>query len=161
VTARFVVREVRDARDVAEVRRLVLEHAEVRAATPGVESVRADAERMPGVYVPPRGGLWLALSDDTGVGCVALRPLEVDDTAEVKRMFVDPTWRGRGVGRVLLEALIAGARARGYGALRLGTLRDMTAAQSLYRSLGFMPIARYRSEELIDTLFFELSLARG
>jgi putative acetyltransferase len=155
--AAFVVREVREGRDVAEVRRLVFAHADARAATPGVEYMRADAERMPGPYVAPGGGLWLALVGDVGVGCVALRPLD-DGTAEVKRMFVDAAWRGHGVGRALLETLIAGARARGYATLRLGTLDDMKAAQALYHSLGFRPIARYRPDELIDTRFYELSL---
>jgi ribosomal protein S18 acetylase RimI-like enzyme len=155
--AAFVVREARDARDVAEVRRLVLAHADARAATPGMEHMRADAERMPGPYVAPRGGLWLALADDAAIGCVALRPLD-DGGAEVKRMFVDSAWRGRGVGRALLEALIDGARARGHAVLRLGTLQDMTAAQGLYHSLGFRPIARYRPDELMDTRFYELSL---
>jgi ribosomal protein S18 acetylase RimI-like enzyme len=46
------------------------------------------------------------------------------------------------VGRALLETLIAGARARGYATLRLGTLDDMIAAQNLYASLGFKPIQR-------------------
>jgi GNAT superfamily N-acetyltransferase len=121
--------------------------------------MRADADRMPGPYVPPRGGLWLARADgDTAIGCVALRPLEEAGAAEVKRMFVDAAWRGRGVGRALLEALIDGARERGYGVIRLGTLDDMTAAQALYHSLGFTPVARYRPDELMDTRFYELPL---
>ena len=156
----FLVRAVENERDVAEVRRLVLAHAEVRATTPGVEYMRADAERMPGPYTPPRGGLWLALSNDRGIGCVALRPLD-DRIAEVKRMFVEAEYRGQGVGRVLMETLIAGARERGYETLRLGTLHDMDAALGLYRALGFTPIERYRADELIDTRFFELPLGAG
>jgi GNAT superfamily N-acetyltransferase len=157
VTRPFAVKEVRDAGEVAEVRRLVLAHAAARATTPGVEHMRADAVGLPGPYVPPRGGLWLATSDNLGIGCVALRPLDAG-AAEVKRMFVEAAWRGRGVGRALLEALIDGARARDYRILRLGTLHDMTVAQMLYHSLGFTPIARYRADELIDTTFYELTL---
>lgn len=154
----FVVRTAEDDADVAEVRRLVHAHADARASIPGVEHMHADADRMPGVYVAPLGGLWIAASGASGVGCVALRPLDAE-TAEVKRMFVDPEWRGRGVGRALMDTVISGARARGYRALRLGTLHDMTAAQALYSSLGFAPIARYRPDELTDTRFFELALA--
>jgi GNAT superfamily N-acetyltransferase len=154
----FVIRPAEGTADIAEVRRLVHAHADARATVPGVEYVRADAERMPGPYVAPCGGLWLAASGLAGVGCVALRPLDAR-SAEVKRMFVDPDWRGRGVGRALMETVIAGARERGYSVLRLGTLHDMTAAQELYRSLGFTPIERYRPDELIDTRFYELPLA--
>ena len=153
----FVVREVAGEADVAHVRRLVTAHGDARASSPGVESVYADAARMPGPYVPPRGGIWLAVADREGIGCVALRPL-TDNVGEVKRMFVDAHWRGKGVGRALLVTLIAEARARGYSTLRLGTLDDMEAAQNLYQSLGFRPIDRYRPNELMDNRFYELAL---
>jgi GNAT superfamily N-acetyltransferase len=155
--ASVTVREVADESDLAAVRRLVLMHAQARSTTPGVEHMRADAERLPGPYGPPRGGIWLAAGGDEGVGCVALRPLE-DDAAEVKRMFVHPDWRGRGVGRALIGALLDGARTRGYGVVRLGTLDDMAAARALYQSLGFTPIDRYRPDELVHTRFYELTL---
>jgi GNAT superfamily N-acetyltransferase len=151
------IREVESAHEIAEVRKLVRAHGDARRDVPGVEYVYADAERMPGPYVPPDGGIWLALTGDIGIGCVALRPME-PGVAEVKRMFVDAGWRGRGIGRALLEALITGARARGYHLLRLGTLDDMHAAQRLYDSLGFTPVDRYRADELIDTRFYELRL---
>jgi putative acetyltransferase len=154
----FVVREVASEMDMPHVRRLVTAHGDARSSVPGVEYVYADAARMPGEYVPPLGGIWLAVANEVGVGCVALRPLG-ESVGEVKRMFVDAEWRGCGVGRALLGALIVGARQRGYATLRLGTLQDMNAAQSLYRSLGFVPIARYRADELMDTQFYELSLA--
>jgi putative acetyltransferase len=157
VTAPFVVHEVEDAHALAEVRRLILDYAAARATTAGIEYMRADAAALPGAYRAPQGGLWLACADGVGIGCVALRPIDAA-TAEVKRMYVDPSWRGHGVGRALLETLIEGARARGYETLRLGTLDDMTAAQGLYQSLGFAPIARYRPDELVDTRFFERSL---
>ena len=135
----------------------MLAHADERASTPGIEHMRADAMRLPGPYVAPRGAIWLARSGDDVIGCVALRPL-ADGKGEVKRMFVDRAWRGKGVGRALLETLIAHARALGYDHLRLGTLGDMSAARSLYRSLGFAPIERYRPDEMIDTEFYELAL---
>ena len=152
------VREARAQEDLDAVRDLILAHVQARATTPGVEHMRADALSLPGRFGPPRGGLWIARVGEAAAGCVALRPLD-DTTAEVKRMYVDPEWRGQGVGRALLVTLIAAARARGFRVLRLGTLDDMTTAQALYRSLGFTPIERYRPDELIDTRFYELGLA--
>ena len=158
--ASLTVHEVTAQRDLDAVRDLILAHVQVRATTPGVEYMRADALSLPGRFSAPRGGLWLARAGELPAGCVALRPLDAS-AAEVKRMYVDPAWRGQGVGRALLVTLIAGARARGYRVLRLGTLHDMTPAQALYRSLGFVPIERYRPDELIDTRFFELVLDSG
>lgn len=154
----WLIRPAHSAEDVAEVRRLVTAHGAARATTPGVEHVYADAAGMPGPYRPPGGGLWIAVAAGGGIGCVALRPLD-EHAAEVKRMFVDAEWRGHGIGRALMERVIAEARKRRYAVLRLGTLHDMHAAQALYLSLGFKPIARYRADELIDTMFFELMLS--
>jgi putative acetyltransferase len=159
VTRDFTVREATSAADVDAVRGLVLAHVEERATTPGIEHMRADAVRLPGPYIAPRGAIWLAESGAEAVGCVALRPLP-GGVGEVKRMYVDGEWRGKGVGRALLETLITWAKAAGYQRLRLGTLADMLGAQALYRSLGFVPIERYRADEMIDTEFFELDLTR-
>jgi len=157
VTAPFVVREATSTADVDAVRRLVLAHVDERAAMPGIEHMRADAIRLPGPYIAPRGAIWLAEAGEGAIGCVALRPLP-GGVGEVKRMYVDPAWRGQGVGRALLETLIARARALGYHAVRLGTVAEMTAARALYASLGFVPIERYRQDEIVDTEFYELTL---
>jgi ribosomal protein S18 acetylase RimI-like enzyme len=151
------LREVVGTADIDAVRRLVLAHAAERAATPGIEHMRADAARLPGPYIPPRGDIWVAQLGEDIVGCIALRPLP-GAVGEVKRMYVDPAFRGRGVGRALLERLITSARERGYREIRLGTLHEMLEAQALYRSLGFTPIERYRDDEMVDTMFFKLDL---
>jgi putative acetyltransferase len=152
-----VIREATSASDVDAVRQLVLSHVEERSSMPGIEHMRADAIRLPGPYIPPRGAIWLAQAGADAIGCVALRPLP-GSVGEVKRMYVDRAWRGSGVGRALLETLIAHARALGYHHLRLGAIADMTAARSLYHSLGFVPIERYRADEMVDTEFYELAL---
>jgi GNAT superfamily N-acetyltransferase len=153
----FVVREATGGSDLDGVRRLVIAHADARGSTPGVEQIRADASRLPGPYVPPLGGIWIAVAGDHVVGCVALQPIS-DGLGEVKRMFVDPEWRGRGVGRALLAQLIEGARANGHREIRLGTLPEMIEAQALYRSFGFRPIDAYRASEIGHPLFFALDL---
>jgi putative acetyltransferase len=160
VTCDFAVREATSPADVDAVRGLVLAHVDERATTPGIEHMKADAVRLPGPYIAPLGAIWLAHAGEEAVGCVALRPLP-GSVGEVKRMYVAPGWRGRGVGRALLETLIHHARATGYQRLRLGTLADMAQAQALYRSLGFVPIERYREDEIVDTEFYEKDLGDG
>jgi len=143
--------------DVGAVRFLILSHAESLRELPGAEQIRRDAESLPGPYVPPRGRLYLALLDRMPAGCVALKPLE-SFVAEVKRMHVLTTARRMGVARALMQRLLADARQMGYHRVRLGTLDEMTAAQALYRELGFVEIPRYRPDELMDTRFFECDL---
>jgi GNAT superfamily N-acetyltransferase len=84
----------------------------------------------------PRGRLLVARADSGVVGVGALKP--VDSTvAEIKRMYVRPPARGRGIGRAILERLLADARAIGYQVARLETIKFMTEAHALYRSRGF------------------------
>jgi putative acetyltransferase len=145
--------------EIEAVRFLVLAHATSLREHPGSDQVRADAENLPGPYLPPRGRLYLAYLDAMPAGCVALRPME-GTTGEIKRMFVLVTARRHGIARALMQQLVSDARRMGYAWLRLGTLDEMTAAQNLYRELGFTQIPRYRADEMVDTVFFELDLTR-
>jgi putative acetyltransferase len=77
--------------------------------------------------------------DGHAAGCGALRPLE-PGVGEVKRMYVRPAFRGRGVARQVLAALESVARARGYLTLRLETGTSQPEAISLYRSARYHEI---------------------
>jgi putative acetyltransferase len=117
----------------------------------------AELADLPGLYAPPCGRLLLALTGDEAVGCVALRPLDGSD-CELKRLFVRPTFRGQGIGRMLAERLIEEARAIGYRTVKLDTLPIIRAATQLYESLGFVPCKAYYDTPLADTLFMKLQL---
>jgi GNAT superfamily N-acetyltransferase len=149
---------VSDAYSLAAARALISAHIEAHSAAHNAETRGALLAALPAPYIPPAGGLWLAWDGPEAVGCVALQA-QSTDVAEIKRMYVRPESRGRGVGRALAVRAIVEARALGYDRLRLGTLTTMHAAQSLYASLGFRPIAPYRAVEFGDTLFYELDLS--
>jgi GNAT superfamily N-acetyltransferase len=142
---------------LAAARDLIREHLEAQSHAHAAVSTAAILDALPAPYVPPQGGIWLAWDGSEAAGCVALHAL-TPEIAEVKRMYVRPPSRGRGIARGLGQRVIAEARALGYAHLRLGTLTTMIAAQSLYASLGFEPIPPYRSVEFGDTLFYELDL---
>jgi ribosomal protein S18 acetylase RimI-like enzyme len=113
---------------------------------------------LPGDYAPPSGALLVARRAGEAVGVVALRPLE-PGIAEMKRLYVRPTVRGARLGRRLAVAILDEARRRGYRAVRLDTLHDMTAAHALYEALGFRRIAAYNDNPLDGVRFYELALA--
>ncbi|MGD0337507.1 MAG: GNAT family N-acetyltransferase [Bacteroidota bacterium] len=112
---------------------------------------------LPGKYSPPAGRLLLAYRSDEPAGCAAVRKI-MDDVCELKRMYVRPTFRGQGIGKQLAVAAIEAARQIGYHRMRLDTLPDMTAAITLYRSLGFTSILPYRHNPVPGALFMELKL---
>jgi len=104
-----------------------------------------ELESLPGVYGPPGGELLLAKRGDHVLGCIALKPLEPPKVAEIKRLFVRPQARGKGVGKALVQAAIMAAKQLGYGEIKLDTLPGMEGAIALYKAAGFTAIPPYGS----------------
>ena len=105
-------------------------------------AIQPELASLPGEYAPPDGHMLLACLDGRPVGLAALRRLDAQ-TCEMKRMFVQASARGTGVGRALALALLDAARRSGYARMRLDTSRRQDAAIRLYRNLGFTEIAPY------------------
>jgi putative acetyltransferase len=113
--------------------------------------------RLPGEYARPAGRLLLVFDGEQAVGCGALRRID-DVVCEMKRVYVRPSVRGKGAGRMLMGTLIEMARRIGYERMRLDTLPSMTRAQEIYRALGFREIAAYRANPVPGASFLELDL---
>jgi carbonic anhydrase len=95
--------------------------------------------------VPPRGIFYLVEADGQVLGMGGLRRQE-DGVAELKRVYVRPAGRGRGLGKALASRLVGDAREFGYGLVRLDTLPFMGDAQALYTAMGFVDCAPYPIE---------------
>lgn len=142
-------------KQIALSRTLFEEYSDWLGIDLSFQGFAAELAGLPGVYAPPRGRLLLALSGREVAGCVALRPLD-DAVCEMKRLFVRSGFRGRGIGTLLAERVIAEARGVGYRAMRLDTLPSMQAAIRLYEALGFVRCAAYYDTPLPETVFMEL-----
>jgi GNAT superfamily N-acetyltransferase len=98
----------------------------------------------PADVLQPRSGFVLARWQDEAVGCGAFRPLEGEGgIAEIKRMYVEPAYRGRGIGRRILAALEEFARQAGYERVWLETGTAQPEAVHLYEVSGYRQIAKY------------------
>jgi ribosomal protein S18 acetylase RimI-like enzyme len=117
--------------------RLLIKHLSAELGTlygdDGSGAFRPDDVRVPG------GTFVVARWDGQPVGCGALRPFG-EGVGEIKRMFVEPQARGRGIARRILATLETAAGRRGYGRLRLETGIHQAEAIRLYESAGYQRI---------------------
>jgi putative acetyltransferase len=144
--------------DVEEARRLFKEYQAWLGIDLCFQNFRQELAELPGPYGRPHGRLLLALYENQVAGCIALRDLG-GGSCEMKRLFVRPSFQGRGLGRALTEKIISEARLMGYELMRLDTLpAKMGRARAVYASLGFREIEPYYENPTPGTLYMELKL---
>jgi len=89
---------------------------------------------LPGRYGEPGGLLMMAWDSEKPAGTIALRRLS-EESCEAKRLFVSPDFRGQGLGRALLNRIIAETRSMGYRTMYGDSLPSMIDARTLYREV--------------------------
>ena len=143
---------------IEQARGLFLEYGSSLGFSLCFQSFDEELKSLPGTYGPPSGRLLLARYAGHAAGCIALRKLEAG-ICEMKRLYVRPADRGIGLGRILVERVIAEARGIGYERMRLDTIESaMKDAIALYRQMGFEEIAPYSVIPIEDALWMELRL---
>jgi GNAT superfamily N-acetyltransferase len=162
----------RTAEEVEAFRVLAREYAASLDFALDYQGFDAEMASLPGKYAWPGGELLLAV-DAAGaggpraaggevVGIIAVRALDESGyragdarpACEMKRMYVKPTCRGWGVGRLLGEASMEAARRAGYRMMKLDTEESFAAAMGLYQSLGFERCERYNDDPMPETVYF-------
>jgi putative acetyltransferase len=143
---------------IVQARELFLEHAKSLGFSLCFQNFDKELAELPGDYVPPEGRLLLAEYEDQLAACVALHKLE-PRICEMKRLYLRPQFRGKGLGRVLAGRIIAEARQIGYTHMRLDTVEPvMKDAVAMYRKLGFTEIAPYCPNPIAGAMYMELEL---
>jgi putative acetyltransferase len=142
-------------RDVVEA--VFREYVGTLAEDISFQNVESELAGLPGKYARPTGVVLVARDGDETAGAIAYRMVE-PGVCEMKRLYVRPAYRGRGVARDLANELIEDARARGYRTMLLDTLGSMQAARALYRDLGFAPVEAYYDNPLPGVMYMALEL---
>jgi ribosomal protein S18 acetylase RimI-like enzyme len=155
--------EIRPARpaDIPEVRAMLAEYVAWIGLDLAFQEIDAEIDGLPGEYAPPRGALFVvpersavarSAKADHLAAMIAIRPID-DVTCEMKRLFVRPEARGRGLARRLITRALDEARELDYEEIRLDTLPMMGDAQALYLALGFVDIPPYYETPIAGTRF--------
>jgi GNAT superfamily N-acetyltransferase len=97
-----------------EARSLIQEYANsLQAELCCFQNFDQEMATFPGEYSPPSGGLLMAEDEGNPIGCVALRKIS-DEVCEMKRLYVRPNARGKGIGKLLAESILERAKNLGY-----------------------------------------------
>jgi ribosomal protein S18 acetylase RimI-like enzyme len=158
VVKALTLAQAESSAQIAQARELFLEYAQSLGFSLCFQSFDKELAELPGDYSPPEGRLLLAERNGKLAGCVALHKLE-PDICEMKRLYLRPHFRGKGLGCMLAERIIADARQIGYRRMRLDTVEPiMKDAVAMYRKLGFKEIAPYRPNPIAGAMYMELEL---
>lgn len=150
-----------DPNDMPTVRSLFREYADALGMDLCFQNFEAELAELPGDYGAPRGALLIAKVNGELAGCCALRPLDAadyPDASEMKRLFTRPGFRGLGLGRQLVKAVLDFARRTGYTCVLLDTLSDREAARALYENLGFEEIPPYYHNPIAGAHYLKVRL---
>ncbi len=151
------LKQVQTKKEIEEVRSLFREYEAFLDVDLCFQSFEEELASLPGKYSRPNGDLFIGIDGEKTVGCVAVRKL-ADGVCEMKRLFVRPEARGKGLGRKLATEIIIAARELGYSLMRLDTLDKLTNAMHLYETLGFRKTAPYYENPLFGVVYWELEL---
>lgn len=115
------------------------------------EGLDLDGASMPSAgpaeLSPPRGAFVVGYMESRPVCCGGVKRLDAH-SCELKRMYVEERFRGRGVARALLEELESVARGLGYSVVRLDTGPRQPHARSLFSSAGYRPIEDFNGNPI-------------
>jgi carbonic anhydrase len=143
--------------EIEQVRQFFRNYAGWLGVDLSFQNFDEEMANLPGRYAEPEGRLFYATVGGKGAGCVGVRRL-AEGICELKRLYVEPTFRGSGVGRALALAGIRAARQIGYRKIMLDTLPAMRMAVKLYRELGFTAAPAYYQTPVEGTQFLALDL---
>jgi GNAT superfamily N-acetyltransferase len=139
------------------VRELFREYWGSFGFSPCFQNFESEVAGLPGAYAPPGGAMVLALIDGQTAGCAALRRFDAQ-RVEAKRLYVRPRFRGRGVGRALLDWAIGEARGMGYREMVGDTIAEMAVALGMYDRAGFERTGPYSAAPTPRAIYLRLKL---
>lgn len=151
---KFEIREATGVEDMAIAAALFREYQtwlDIDLCFQDFEAELANVDKM---YAPPRGVIFIASVNGQDIGVGALRPVS-DTCCEMKRVFVRESARGLGIGKAIIDLLIARGESSGYVTMVLDTLPKLKTAQAIYKALGFQEIPAYYKNPLPGVVYYE------
>lgn len=156
----LTLKESESAKEIEIIKELFLEYANWLDFPLCFQGFDEELAALPGRYSKPDGRLYIAYWDNKPAGCIGLRKLS-DGICEMKRLYVRPEFRGKNIGKRLVERIIEDAQIEGYLFMRLDTIKEkMGNAVEIYENYGFKEIEAYYANPDPHTLYMEIDLTK-
>ena len=147
--------EAKTEQDIYVARALFKEYTDGLGIDLTFQNYEQELARLETIYLPPSGSLLLGEYNGSFVGCVGLRKLD-NLSCEMKRLYIKPEARGKGLGSALCKRIIQRGKQLGFKRMRLDTLPSMTGALTLYKRFGFYEIEPYYKNPIPGTIYMEV-----
>ena len=145
--------------DAARVRALIEEYVDWLALDLAFQGLAHELDHLDTVYGAPDGFVLLATVDGEAAGCVACKRYG-EGVGEVKRLYVRPAFRGRGLGFQLLDSLLQRARRNGTQCVLLDAVPQTIDAQRMYLRMGFQEVPTYYASPLAGTRYYQYRIGK-
>lgn len=153
---RISIQEANAPAELKKVHQLLWNYGASRGFDAAMGNFQYELDHLPYRYARPEGCLLLAKVEGIPAGCVAYQALE-NGICEMKRLYVEPSHRGLGLGKALIDQICKEAKIYGYKSMRLDTFDYYKSAIAAYKKAGFYEIPPYQKYDFKDVLFFEKS----
>jgi putative acetyltransferase len=157
-------RLIESTQDWQQFDKLLRTYAATDLDQPHLSSIWKDLDDLPARYGPPHGAAFLLIAqsntdlDAEVVGCGALASTKIEGACEIKRLFIQPAFRGQGGSKVLIRDLLEKAQAEGYDQAVLSTWQSNSTGLALYQALGFLPVPSFKTHPNSELIFLGRSL---
>ncbi|TAG32109.1 MAG: GNAT family N-acetyltransferase [Sphingobacteriia bacterium] len=153
------IKQAQSTADFLVAKALILEYTAWLGIDLSFQNFDAELATMPTTYGDSNGALFIVFNNNNPVGVAGIKRFS-NHECEVKRMFVQPSSRGLGIGEILLTNCIQAAKKLNYSCIKLDTAGFMKSAIKLYTDNGFIEIPAYRHNPYEEAKFFELDFSK-
>jgi putative acetyltransferase len=121
------------------------------------QSFNEELNNLQAMYSAPTGSLLLAVHNNNYIGCVAVRKMNNTD-CEMKRLYLLDEYKGLGIGKQLVNAIMQKAAQLGYKTIKLDTLPKLDKAIDIYKKIGFKETTAYYNNPTSGVVYMQASL---
>jgi N-acetylglutamate synthase-like GNAT family acetyltransferase len=150
----IVYKKLETNEETIKTKDLIMEYIKWIDQDLSFQDINDELGRFPNKYKEPLGAFIIAKENENVIGCVGLRNLD-NKICEMKRLFVNDNYKGKGIGKNLVEKIIEEAKIKNYERMRLDTLSTMETALKIYYKNGFYKIEPYYNNPYGGAVYLE------